>query len=182
MDAQSRHLLISRIFRILLALTVFNQLIPGVTSWPQDVNKHFTESYSDDTTPLYDDMGIRIRTDSPDSIKLSGNTDDSKETANNDPFKPKTGHVPGGLPMISDSAFSLTILIYVSVAFLLVFFLFCWKSNGSGSAEDLTKQCPLMTNHNPDNKNPQEPTIIPPTPTGDTRLPDINEEKETTSL
>ena len=65
--------------------------------------------------------------------------------------------------MISDSAFSLTILIYVSVAFLLVIFLFCWKTNGNGtvgsSEETLKQQCPLMTNNSP------EPNIIPPTPT-----------------
>ena len=62
--------------------------------------------------------------------------------------------------MISDSAFSLTILIYVSVAFLLVFFLFCWKTNAnSGNPEDLKQQCVLMTNA------PAEPQIIPPTPT-----------------
>ena len=108
--------------------------------------------------------GMPIHTLSPNAnvIKFQENSRQNKEETD-DPFKPKSGHVPGGLPMISDSAFSLTILIYVSVAFLLVFFLFCWKTNGNGtvgsSEETLKQQCPLMTN------NPPEPNVIPPTPT-----------------
>jgi len=116
------------------------------------------ESYSDDVTQSYDDMGMPIHTLSPNAnvIKFQENSRQNKEETD-DPFKPKSGHVPGGLPMISDSAFSLTILIYVSVAFLLVFFLFCWKTNGNGtvgsSEETLKQQCPLMTN------NPPEPNV-----------------------
>ena len=103
---------------------------------------------------MYDDMGMRIRNKAEKNVKL--------DIKNEDPFKPTTGHVPGGLPMISDSAFSLTILNYVSVAFLLVFFLFCWKTQGGSgnSAEDLKNQCVLMTN-----AAPEIPQIIPPTPT-----------------
>ena len=56
----------------------------------------------------------------------------------------------GGLPMMSDSVFSLIILVYVSVAFCIVFFLFCWKaSNGRNNGQmglDFKQQCPLMTN------------------------------------
>jgi hypothetical protein len=36
-------------------------------------------------------------------------------------------HRDGGLPLISDSVFSLIIMIYVLLAFFFVFFLFCWK-------------------------------------------------------
>ena len=36
-------------------------------------------------------------------------------------------HRDGGLPLISDSLFSLIIMIYVLLAFFFVFFLFCWK-------------------------------------------------------
>ena len=38
-------------------------------------------------------------------------------------------HNPGGLPMISDGAFSLVTMIYVTIIFLFVFFAFCWKNN-----------------------------------------------------
>lgn len=38
-----------------------------------------------------------------------------------------TDHRDGGLPLISDSVFSLIIMIYVLLAFFFVFFLFCWK-------------------------------------------------------
>ena len=56
-------------------------------------------------------------------------------------------HVSGGLPMISDSMFSLVILIYVSVAFCLVFFMFCWKSeSGGGRDVGIKHQCILMAN------------------------------------
>ena len=150
------------LFSILLGLS--NWLIPSVKAWPQDVR--LRESYSDDSTAIYDDMDMPIRPESSQNVKLSGGgaksgSSSAGTAAAASPFKPNTGHVPGGLPMISDSAFSLTILIYVSVAFLLVFFLFCWKTNGSGNAEDgnLKQQCPLMTNRIP------EPKVIPPTPT-----------------
>ena len=43
------------------------------------------------------------------------------------------GHHPGGLPTISDSAFSLVTLIYVSVSFLFVFFMFCWRTESTQS-------------------------------------------------
>ena len=68
---------------------------------------------------MYDDMGMRFRNKAKKNVKL--------DIKNEDPFKSTTGHVPGGLPMISDSAFSLTILNYVSVAFLLVFSCFVGK-------------------------------------------------------
>jgi len=165
------------LLQILLGATVFSWLIPVVEAFPQDKfqEKHpddttlpkngLQESYFDDVTQSYDEFGMPIRTLSTNVVKFHENSRENEEHEDreNDPFKPKSGHVPGGLPMISDSAFSLTILIYVSVAFLLVFFLFCWKTNGNGTAgsseETLKQQCPLMTN------NPPEPKIIPPTPT-----------------
>ena len=81
--------------------------------------KRLHESFSDDKVPTFDDMGMRIRNKAKKNVKL--------DIKNEDPFKPTTDHVPGGLPMISDSAFSLTILNYVSVAFLLVFSCFVGK-------------------------------------------------------
>ena len=36
-------------------------------------------------------------------------------------------HRDGGLPLISDSLFSLIIMLYVLIAFVFVFFLFCWR-------------------------------------------------------
>ncbi len=98
----------------------------------------------------------------------------------NDPFNPDTAHVPGGLPMMSDSAFSLIILIYVSVAFLVVFFLFCWKSsNGNGNNGSNGKlECPLMTADTL--AAVKEPHIIPPTPTMEHEmLAVVIEEKDT---
>lgn len=145
------------ITELLLGLLVFSWFIPHVRALPQGL----LESYSDETTPAYDGMGMPVRPD-------DGKNPDEQE---HDPFKPKDGHTPGGLPMISDSAFSLTILIYVSVAFLLVFFLFCWKTNGgngTGNPEELKQQCPLMVNNDPDSKHLAEPCVIPPTPTSDT--------------
>ena len=145
------------IIGLLCLLALLGLLARPAKGLPQD-SKKLQESYSDDTTALYDDFGMRIWTKAP------------LEKGPEDPFKPSTGHKPGGLPMISDSAFSLTILIYVSVAFLLVFFLFCWKTNGNNNGEngenELKQQCPLMINSQPD-KNLAEPCVIPPTPTSD---------------
>ena len=57
---------------------------------------------------------------------------------------------PGGLPMISDGAFSLVTMIYVSIAFLFVFFAFCWKNNypkdspKGGSRGKAKKTCTIV--------------------------------------
>ena len=57
-------------------------------------------------------------------------------------------HVSGGLPMISDSMFSLVILIYVSAAFCFVFFMFCWNNeSGGGRDTGIKDQCILMANN-----------------------------------
>ena len=135
----------------------------------------------------YDENDMPIRTQSSNNVKLSkkgasaASSDDDHDVTEEegDPFKPKTGHRPGGLPMISDSAFSLTILIYVSVAFLLVFFLFCWKTNGNNGGnggngnEGLVKECPLLTN----DQIISPPKIIPPTPSCDGQFVDIEMSK-----
>uniref|UniRef100_A0A0K2U126 Uncharacterized protein n=1 Tax=Lepeophtheirus salmonis TaxID=72036 RepID=A0A0K2U126_LEPSM len=86
------------------------------------------------------------------------------ENVSSIPVFPPKYHESGGLPMISDSAYSLVILIYVSLSFLCIFFLFCWKSsNGKGSETDSGKKyhgssvnCPLLIH---------EAVVIPPTPT-----------------
>ena len=57
---------------------------------------------------------------------------------------------PGGLPLMSDAAFSLITMIYVSCAFLFIFFAFCWnnhypKGDVKGEARNMNKQnCLLM--------------------------------------
>ena len=49
--------------------------------------------------------------------------------------------------MISDSMFSLVILIYVSGAFCFVFFMFCWNNeSGGGRDTGIKQQCILMKN------------------------------------
>lgn len=62
-------------------------------------------------------------------------------------FEGDSGHSPGGLPMISDSAFSLVTLIYVSVAFLVVFFMFCWKNEAVniGGRPKTQVNCPMVS-------------------------------------
>ena len=47
-------------------------------------------------------------------------------------------HQDGGLPLISDSVFSLIIMLYVFFAFIFVFFLFCWR-RGPDTSYDLSK-------------------------------------------
>ena len=57
---------------------------------------------------------------------------------------------PGGLPLMSDGAFSLITMIYVSCAFLFVFFAFCWnnhypKGDVKGEPRNMNKSnCLLM--------------------------------------
>ena len=128
-----------------------------------------------------------------------------------DPTK-DTGHHPGGLPMISDSAFSLVTLLYVSIAFLFVFFMFCWRSSSQDeTGEAGNKPVCLLTSlegtfddiirRRSDSKKGsqsslsdeysesgiiRQPTIIPATPTPPISiLPAVDEEEdddETSSL
>ena len=93
---------------------------------------------------------------SPDDLsgnnELQGNSNvqnDNTQQSDNEPSGP---YERGGMPLMSDSVFSLIILIYVSVAFLFVFFMFCWR-NGNGRAAGTLAgmgtngnlKCPLMS-------------------------------------
>merc|ERR1711990_820482 len=61
-----------------------------------------------------------------------------RENAN---FTAPPGHKDGGLPLISDSLFSLIIMLYVLLAFIFVFFLFCWRRGGADRPL-LDNKCP----------------------------------------
>ena len=50
----------------------------------------------------------------------------TREEAEHEELAPPD-HKDGGLPLISDSVFSLIIMVYVLLAFFFVFFLFCWR-------------------------------------------------------
>lgn len=166
-------------------LWVFSSHFKGVDSSPQDKYKSHYDQDDDDeeesnfNTYEYDDMGMRIRW--PKGSNLGSSKGQEEEVV-----PPKGGHVPGGLPIISDSAFSLVILLYVSIAFLFVFFLFCWKTNTNtdGNGEELKQQCPLMTSETLQSTlGVKVPNVIPPTPTIDNvTLAAVDEEKETTSV
>jgi hypothetical protein len=69
------------------------------------------------------------------------------------------GHVPGGLPIITDAAFSLVILVYVSIAFCVVFFMFCWNSDSNGKQ----RKCALEEGV-ARRMGVAQPVVIPPTP------------------
>lgn len=101
---------------------------------------------------------------------------------------PEKGHRPGGLPMISDSAFSLVILLYVSIAFVFVFFMFCWKneSRNARNGKKVERQCVLMahsisTANLPHDDALHTPNVIPATPTRLSRLDDVEEDSTETS-
>lgn len=69
-------------------------------------------------------------------------------------------HVDGGLPLISDSVFSLIIMVYVLLAFFFVFFLFCWRRGGAPTNQLEAKEgthCLLKSGIAP-------PVVTPPTP------------------
>ena len=57
--------------------------------------------------------------------RLANFTREEDEQEEEAPIPPD--HKDGGLPLISDSVFSLIIMIYVLLAFFFVFFLFCWR-------------------------------------------------------
>ena len=49
------------------------------------------------------------------------------------------------MPTISDSLFSLIILIYVGVIFVFMFFSFCWKEPDAPPADPCDKNIPMIT-------------------------------------
>ena len=55
----------------------------------------------------------------------------------------------GGLPLISDSVFSLIIMLYVLFAFLFVFFLFCWRRGPDMSFGKVTQLNQSNQDHHP---------------------------------
>ncbi len=61
------------------------------------------------------------------------------------PAAPPQDYVEGPLPQISDSFFSLIILIYVSVIFILMFFSFCWKEPRPPPPDPAHKNIPMIT-------------------------------------
>ena len=77
----------------------------------------------------------------------------STEPSNNmTPPIPTGCHEPGcPLPLMSDAAFSLVVMIYVIISFLFVFFAFCWnnhypRSDSKGAQRTKGKlSCPLIT-------------------------------------
>ncbi|TRY71100.1 hypothetical protein TCAL_15031 [Tigriopus californicus] len=54
-------------------------------------------------------------------------------------------HKDGPMPTISDSVFSLIILIYVSVIFVFMFFSFCWKEPDPPPPDPAHKNIPMIT-------------------------------------
>ena len=100
---------------------------------------------------LYSAVGDKSSSHYSDSIEAQ---DSIEKAISNITFSngvPEGPYKKGGMPLMSDSLFSLVILIYVSVAFLFVFFMFCWKNGNNGSGTMGSKgtnenlKCPLMS-------------------------------------
>lgn len=58
---------------------------------------------------------------------------------------PPTDYIDGPMPTISDSLFSLIILIYVGVIFVVMFFAFCWKEPEPPPPNPAHKNIPMIT-------------------------------------
>ena len=58
---------------------------------------------------------------------------------------PPVSYRDGPMPTISDSLFSLIILIYVGVIFVFMFFAFCWKEPEPPPPDPAHKNIPMIT-------------------------------------
>jgi len=58
---------------------------------------------------------------------------------------PSSAYRDGPMPTISDSLFSLIILIYVGVIFVFMFFAFCWKEPEPPPPDPAHKNIPMIT-------------------------------------
>jgi hypothetical protein len=93
------------------------------------------------------------------------------------------GHKSGGLPMISDEAFSLIILIYVSVTFCFVFFMFCWKTSTDSNTKRVKRECILMTSNGKladpkhhGQSDSKQVVVISPTPSPGNKTEEVKED------
>jgi len=59
--------------------------------------------------------------------------------------RPPKGYRDGPMPILSDSVFSLIILIYVSVIFIFMFFAFCWREPEPPPPDPAHKNIPMIT-------------------------------------
>jgi len=125
----------------LLFLSIISDIAQAIPTPPKNAsipeNKSSEKSSSDHT-----DSGI-----AQDSNENTYNPNSFNDGAQMGPY------ANGGMPLISDSLFSLVILLYVSISFLFVFFMFCWKSgNSDGTTDQMGSKgtngnltCPLIS-------------------------------------
>lgn len=59
--------------------------------------------------------------------------------------KAPEGYKDGPMPILSDSVFSLIILVYVSVIFIFMFFAFCWREPEPPPPDPAHKNIPMIT-------------------------------------
>ncbi len=97
--------------------------------------------------------GLAKGTSGSTGVKHSSGGADHIETEWTDPFTYRNGSrkmppddfMDGPMPTISDSLFSLIILVYVLVIFVFVFFSFCWKEPQPPPPNPAHKNIPMIT-------------------------------------
>lgn len=147
-------------FSSIIALGLMSFIIPSdvtlaSTSMISQMNNivEGLENRNGETDPFREKRGVgRVSDGSMDYI----NDDDMMNSVNDsDPYgfdlhppdiTPERGPwEPGPMKTISDSVFSLIILIYVSVIFVFMFFAFCWKEPEPPPPDPAHKNIPMIT-------------------------------------
>ena len=101
----------------------------------EDIEKNIASLTSG--TYEYHDMDLMNDTDVPYHHNYLEETEQTRTAP--------SWHVEGPMPTISDSLFSLIILIYVSVIFVFMFFSFCWKEPDPPPPDPAHKNIPMIT-------------------------------------
>ena len=100
-----------------------------------EANAHVAGEEHVDAMKKYDHRGNNAKDHAEDGTRyqeqvdhhVDGNHNYVDHYVDGEDLKKMDHHVDGGLPLISDSVFSLIIMVYVLLAFFFVFFLFCWR-------------------------------------------------------
>ena len=95
-------------------------------------------SPAESTTQFWDGLDQSQQFEYDDDVNAKSLDDDGRP-------KPPPDYKSGPMPTISDSLFSLIILLYVSIIFIFMFFSFCWKEPQPPPPDPALKNIPMIT-------------------------------------
>jgi hypothetical protein len=116
-------------------MAMSNHLLPTMQGYRLAILVGAVAGLPDPGSSDYGDTGNRLAEEKDELMSGSGEGE----------LRAPSWHKDGPLPTISDSLFSLIILIYVSVIFIFMFFSFCWKEPEPPPPDPHAVKPPMIT-------------------------------------